>query len=51
MDNMDFEDIIKLTTDENNSGERIDKFLSDMLSSYSRSYRKKWSDYDDCGLA
>ena len=41
MDNMDFEDIINLTTDENNSGERIDKFLSDMLSSYSRSYVQK----------
>ena len=38
---MDFEDIINLTTDENNSGERIDKFLSDMLSSYSRSYVQK----------
>lgn len=41
MNNTDFEDIINLTAEENNSGERIDKFLSDMLSSYSRSYIQK----------
>ena len=39
--NNEFEDIIELVIDENNSGERIDKFLSDMLSSYSRSYIQK----------
>ena len=41
MENKDFEDVINLMADENNSGERIDKFLSDMLSSYSRSYIQK----------
>ena len=36
-----FEDVIELTVKDDNSGERIDKFLSDMLSSYSRSYIQK----------
>lgn len=41
MQNNEFEDIIKLNIDEHGIGERIDKFLSDMLSSYSRSYIQK----------
>ncbi len=39
--NSEFEDIINLIIEDNNTGERIDKFLSDMLSSYSRSYIQK----------
>ncbi len=38
MENKDFEDIIELNTCEENCGERIDKFLSDTLSAFSRSY-------------
>ena len=45
MNNNEFEDIIELNIDKTQEGERIDKFLSDMLSSdertYSRSYIQK----------
>ena len=41
MNNNEFEDIIELNIDKTQEGERIDKFLSDMLSSYSRSYVQK----------
>ncbi len=39
--NNDYEDIIELQVEKEAEGERIDKFLSDMLSSYSRSYIQK----------
>ena len=39
--NNDFEEIIELNVAEKGEGERIDKYLSDMLSSYSRSYIQK----------
>ena len=38
LQNNDFEDVINLYIEEHGVGERIDKFLSDMLSSYSRSH-------------
>ncbi|MGN0374393.1 MAG: RluA family pseudouridine synthase [Butyrivibrio sp.] len=41
MQSNEFEDIIELEIEEQNTGKRIDKFLSDMLSSYSRSYIQK----------
>ena len=41
MTNNEFEDIIELNIEEQGVGERIDKFLSDMLSSYSRSRIQK----------
>ena len=41
LQNNDFEDIINLYIEEHGVGERIDKFLSDMLSSYSRSHIQK----------
>ena len=41
LQNNDFEDIINLYIEEQGVGERIDKFLSDMLSSYSRSHIQK----------
>lgn len=41
MSNNEFEDIIELNIDKQGVGERIDKFLSDMLSSYSRSRIQK----------
>ncbi len=34
----DYEDIINITAEDSFVGERIDKYISDMLSSYSRSY-------------
>ncbi len=36
-----YEDIIEINIEENGVGERIDKYISDMLSSYSRSYIQK----------
>ena len=36
-----FEDTFEFYITEQNEGERIDKYLSDMLSSYSRSYLQK----------
>lgn len=41
MTNNEFEDIIELNIEEQGVGERIDKYLSDMLSSYSRSRIQK----------
>lgn len=41
LQNNDFEDVINLYIEEHGVGERIDKFLSDMLSSYSRSHIQK----------
>ena len=41
MTNNEFEDIIELNIKDQGVGERIDKFLSDMLSSYSRSRIQK----------
>ena len=41
MINNDFEDIIEIYIEEKNVGERIDKLLSDMLSSFSRSRIQK----------
>lgn len=41
MKSEDFEDIIEVNIDEKQEGERIDKVLSDILSSYSRSYVQK----------
>ena len=41
MQNNEFEEIIELNISDKGIGERIDKFLSDMLSSYSRSYIQK----------
>lgn len=41
MQNNEFEEIIELNISDKGMGERIDKFLSDMLSSYSRSYIQK----------
>ena len=41
MHNNEFEEIIELNISDKGMGERIDKFLSDMLSSYSRSYIQK----------
>ena len=41
MTNNEFEDIIELNIEDQGVGERIDKFLSDMLSSYSRSRIQK----------
>lgn len=41
MQNNEFEEIIELNISDKGVGERIDKFLSDMLSSYSRSYIQK----------
>ena len=41
MQNNEFEEIIELNIADKGIGERIDKYLSDMLSSYSRSYIQK----------
>lgn len=41
LQNNEFEDVINLYIEEHGVGERIDKFLSDMLSSYSRSHIQK----------
>ena len=41
MTNNEFEDIIELNIKDQGVGERIDKFLSDMLSSFSRSRIQK----------
>ena len=41
LQNNDYEDVINLYIEEHGVGERIDKFLSDMLSSYSRSHIQK----------
>ena len=41
LQNNEFEDIINLQIEDEGVGERIDKFLSDMLSSYSRSHIQK----------
>ena len=40
----DFLDIIDLSTNEDDKGKRIDKYISDMLYSYSRSYIQKLID-------
>lgn len=44
MSSSNFEDIIEFTVAEDAVSERIDKYLSDMLSSYSRSYIQKLID-------
>lgn len=41
MNDQDFEDVIELIVEAESKGERIDKYLSDMLSSYSRSHIQK----------
>lgn len=44
MNSSDYEEIIELTVGADVTSERIDKYLSDMLSSYSRSYIQKLID-------